>query len=183
MLLRKTRSESVASVTPKLFDRFPTPAAMARGDRASIQRCLKPLGLSNIRTKAIKAVSKRIADLHKGCVPNQIDALLDMPHVGRYTANALLCFAYGQRTPIVDSNVARVFNRAFNKRIPVELHKAESLWHLAYELLPEKSFKVYNWALLDLGALVCTPRAPKCGECPIKTVCHYRKVQLGRDWS
>ena len=141
MLLRKTKSESVAKISPTLFKKYPTPASMAGAKISSIERMLQPLGLSKIRSKAIRSVSSYIVDRNRGVVPRQLDELTRLPHVGRYTANALLCFAYGQRTPIVDSNIARIFKRAFKKRIPVELHKAEGLWRFAYQLLPDKSFK------------------------------------------
>lgn len=110
-------------------------------------------------------------------MPSELDKLLDLPYVGRYAANAVLCFAYGVRVPVVDSNVARVYSRVFDITPGAKrLSSAHALWDFAREVLPRKRIKEYNWALLDLGGTVCRARKPLCSECPVARICAFHSA-------
>ncbi len=98
-----------------------------------------------------------------------------LPGVGKYTAHAVATFAFDQPVPIVEANTSRVLARLFNLRIPIDSTAGRNaLWNYAAGLSPKKTSAAYNSALLDLGALVCLPRKPKCGICPVKTFCRAK---------
>lgn len=172
MLLRKTRASAVEKTIATLLGEYPTPGKMAQAGVEKVGKHIRPLGLHRIRGQALVAVSKEIVEQHGGKVHPDYSALLSLPHVGRYTANAVLCTAFGERCPMVDVNVVRVFNRVFGLPIPTEIHKAEDLWSFAEKLLPNDA-RSFNWALMDLGALICLHRSPKCPACPLKDLCKY----------
>jgi A/G-specific adenine glycosylase len=95
-----------------------------------------------------------------------------LPGIGKYTARAIASFAFDQSLPIVESNTARVLTRLFDFPESIDSHAGrEKLWQYSESLLPEENAGIYNSALIDLGALVCVPRKPKCGLCPVKKFC------------
>ena len=171
MLLRKTRAQRVDGIVRQLFSRYPDLSSLSEADVGELADLIRPLGLQNIRAKAILAAAERLVRDFGGQVPEDRSVLSDLPHVGRYAANAVLCFGFGQPRPIVDANVVRVLCRVFDREPPTEVHKDDDLWDLAAELVPEGRPREHNWALLDLGALICTPQNPRCRECPIVELC------------
>lgn len=171
MLLRKTRAESVEPIVTELFRCHPDLPSLAQADIAELEGLLRPLGLHRIRARAIMEVSRRLLAERGGQVPEDYEALLSLPHVGRYVANAVLLFAFGQPRPIVDANVVRLFERYFRIPRPIEVHKADPLWELAERLTPAEQPEAFAWGMLDLGAAVCTPRRPACGRCPLRHAC------------
>jgi len=101
-----------------------------------------------------------------------------LPGVGKYTAHAVATFAFDQPVPIVEANTSRVLARLFNLRIPIDSSSGQnSLWRYAASLVPRRSAAAHNSALLDLGALVCLPRKPKCGICPVKKFCRAKNPE------
>ncbi|OGC90135.1 MAG: hypothetical protein A2W25_11130 [candidate division Zixibacteria bacterium RBG_16_53_22] len=177
MLLRKTRAQQVETVFIKIQKLIPRPSKLSSFQKRKLKRLIKPLGLSNLRTNAIADASEEIASKHGGHIPSTLDDLLKIPHVGRYAASAILCFYYGKRAPILDANIARLYCRLFNINYPVEIHKAKHLWQLASEILPSKNIKLFNYCLLDFGALICTARNPRCDICPLNAKCSYFMAQ------
>jgi A/G-specific adenine glycosylase len=173
MLLRKTRAESVDSVMRKFFRLYSSIKKLAHVSVVDLENLLKPLGLQRTRARAIQRIANILAEQYQSRVPRDIDNLLKLPHVGRYAANAVLCFAFGERRSIVDGNIIRLFSRIFGMKKPVEIHKAENVWKFADTLLPSNRVKEFNWALLDLAALVCRPKSPDCVRCPISWCCLY----------
>lgn len=170
-LLRKTRAESVEGVLRRLVRRYPRVTSLARARRKDVSGLLRPLGLHRIRTAALLGTARTVVGKYGGRVPRREKDLLELPHIGRYSANAILCFAYGRSRAIVDSNVARIYHRVFGVAAPLEIHKADELWRFARSLLPRRRVQEFNWALLDLGGLICTARRPRCGECPARRMC------------
>jgi A/G-specific adenine glycosylase len=101
-----------------------------------------------------------------------------LPGVGKYTAHAVATFTFDQPVPIVEANTSRVLARLFNLRIPIDSASGQnSLWKYAASFVPRKSSAAYNSALLDLGALICLPRKPKCGICPVRKFCRAKSPQ------
>lgn len=171
MLLRKTRAESVEQVLPHLLSSFPDPSSFATAELETVEGILRPLGLHHIRAKALVQVSQVLVSKYGGSVPDKFEALMDLPHVGRYVANATLTFAFGQERPLVDGNFVRVFMRLFGTKRPVEVHKADDLWDLAADLVKGNEPKHFWWAALDHGSLICTRGTPRCSVCPLNQVC------------
>jgi A/G-specific adenine glycosylase len=175
MLLRKTKAESAEPVVRSVLAAYPTLEALRDADELQLAEQLRPIGLHRIRAKALKAVASELLECFGGVVPRDESALVALPHVGRYAANAILCFAFSKRTPVVDGNVVRVFSRMFEMRVPLEIHRADDIWAFAAELLPVRAFRNFNLALLDFGALVCKPRNPDHKNCPLNKICIFNR--------
>ncbi len=181
--LRKTGAAKVDAVVRELLRTAPTPAALAAMRRAQIARLIRPLGLQNVRAKAIHEIARTVIRDHGGRVPRDPEALRALPHIGRYMVNAIRTVAFHDPQPLVDANIMRILNRVFGKRPAVEIHKADRLWNFAAQLLPRgdpERGKALNWALVDFGALVCTARSPRCAQCPMRRGCPGGRRHLRR---
>jgi A/G-specific adenine glycosylase len=117
---------------------------------------------------------------HEGIIPADPTELRRLPGVGRYTAGAVASFAFERAAPAVDTNVARVLRRAFHPRTPVK-RLTQRVWSTAEQLVPRQGKRAwaFNQAIMELGALVCTARVAKCGECPVRSACATGKK---REW-
>lgn len=174
MLLRKTKASTVEDTLIELLSQYNNPENMLLAKVDSISKLIRPLGLHRIRAQAFMSVSEGLILNHGGNVPSDYTSLVKLPHVGRYTANAVLCTAFGKRCPMVDANVVRIFCRMFDLSKPNEVHKSEKLWSVAQTLIPSDA-KAFNWALIDLGALICFPKRPACSSCPLEYCCEHAK--------
>jgi A/G-specific adenine glycosylase len=174
VLLARTRADAVIPVVHALLARYPDAVSLARADQAALEEILKPLGLFRKRARALIPLAQQLVERHGGTVPLQLEALLALPYVGRYAANAYLCFGLGRRRPVVDANVARLLERYWGLAPwKGKLEHAEGHWTFAEALLPQESVQLYNWTLLDLGATVCKPRTPDCERCPLRAGCQW----------
>jgi A/G-specific adenine glycosylase len=177
MLLSRTRASAVEPVALELLSRFPDPPQLARAEPHEVERILYPLGLHHKRAQQLIRCAAELVKKFEGDVPRDTKLLMTLPYVGRYAASAVMCFGYGARSAIVDSNVARVWRRFFSLPLsPMRLSNANELWNVAQELLPYRHVRQFNWAILDLGALICVPRKPKCRVCPLKRYCDAHKT-------
>jgi A/G-specific adenine glycosylase len=131
------------------------------------------------RARNLQAAARTVASEHGGRVPDEVDALLELPGVGRYTAGALASIAFDRPAPIVDGNVARVLARLLDLALDVKSPAGQRLlWSEAEALAAGPAPGDLNQALMELGALVCTPRAPRCLLCPLRAEC--RALAAGR---
>uniref|UniRef100_Q027X1 Adenine DNA glycosylase n=1 Tax=Solibacter usitatus (strain Ellin6076) TaxID=234267 RepID=Q027X1_SOLUE len=174
LLLKKTAAPVVDRFLPAFLKRFPDFASLSRARHATLVRILQPLGLSDQRAGQLRALAQAISGSKDGCVPATRQDLLALPGVGEYTANSLLCVSFGQAVPVVDTNVARIVMRAFGiGHSRCEARRSPEIWGLAADItgnVPTRAVEV-NWALLDLGANVCTARTPRCRDCPVSSIC------------
>jgi A/G-specific adenine glycosylase len=116
-----------------------------------------------------------IVEKFGGKFPNDSDALKSLPGIGLYTANAIAVFAFDQSLPIVEANTGRVLSRLFNICAPIDSTSGRrKLWELSAKLVPEKSARDFQNAMMDLGALICTAHNPRCKICPVKKFCRAR---------
>jgi A/G-specific adenine glycosylase len=168
----------VARVIPRLetwLERWPTPAALAAAAPGDAVRAWERLGYPR-RALNLHAAAVAITERHGGVVPSDVDELLALPGIGHYTARAVAAFAYGKRHPVVDTNVRRVLARAIEGN--GEAGPASTTRDLAAmeAQLPtdEADARVFNAAVMELGAVICTARAPRCDACPIADRCAWR---------
>jgi A/G-specific adenine glycosylase len=173
VLLRQTKAADVVDVWRLLVAKYPTPAALAGARLDFLRRVLRPLGLNRQRAIALKQISQVIARDFRGRVPNKLNSLLSVPHVGLYAASALLCFKFGVPTPIVDSNILRVFGRLTGQDLGRDLRRSNHAWSLAWSILPSNRAEAHNYGLLDFSAQICRPKAPLCSQCPLRGSCWY----------
>jgi len=174
VMLQQTPVARVTPVWTAWVLRWPTPASMAASSQAEVLRAWGRLGYPR-RALRLHACATAIASDHGDVVPADIDTLLGLPGIGAYTARALACFAYGQRVPVVDTNVRRVVARAVHGT--AEVGPVSTTRDLAdvERLLPADtpSAAVFSAALMELGAVVCTARSPACARCPLRAQCRW----------
>jgi A/G-specific adenine glycosylase len=171
MLLRQTRAEMVAGIWPTFLARYPSASYIAAASVDELHELLWPLGLGVQRATALHEMAEALIGRHRSTVPNSIDALVLLPHVGLYAAHAVACFAFGRHVPVVDVNVMRVLARLRGEVVPRDNRRAAWAWSMAAEILPARGVREHNYGLLDFSAQVCTTRAPACCHCPLLPYC------------
>jgi A/G-specific adenine glycosylase len=168
----------VARVIPRLDEwltRWPTPAALAASSPGDAVRAWERLGYPR-RALNLHAAAVAITGKHGGIVPSGLDALLELPGVGAYTARAVAAFAYGERHPVVDTNVRRVLARAIDGQAeagPASTRRDLEAMDAQLPVEPAAA-RTFNAGAMELGAVVCTARAPRCDACPIADQCAWR---------
>lgn len=175
VLLQRTRAETVAGYWDTFFDRYPTWRALAGATVADIEKTLRPIGLSKQRAPRLQALAAALAN-SRGRFPTGQDAISELPGVGQYIGNAVMLFCHGTASPLIDVNMARVIERVFGSRRLVDIRHDAYLQALATEFVRHRDAEAVNWAMLDLAALVCRPRNPRCYICPLRSVCRYSRV-------
>jgi A/G-specific adenine glycosylase len=124
------------------------------------------------RARDLHRAARQIVATMGGVLPNDPDALRELPGMGRYTVGAVLSQAFDRRLPVLEANSRRVLSRLFGRTDDPRSGPGERwLWQTAEELLPTKRVGDFNQALMELGALICTPTAPRCDDCPLKADC------------
>jgi A/G-specific adenine glycosylase len=170
-MLQQTQVSTVIPYFQVFMKEYDSPTALAAASEQKVLKLWQGLGYYS-RARNLHAAAQRIVAEFGGKVPKTIDELQSLPGIGRYTAGAVASIAYGVRAPILDGNVARVLCRVDLVREDPRLRKTQiRLWKRAEEILPEVRVGDFNSALMELGAMVCTPRSPKCGECPVRKFC------------
>ncbi len=178
ILLRKTTRGQVVRVFGPFVKTFPNVKSLSIARITDIRNLIRPLGLENVRASSLARLAKCIVAKHCGKVPTSRDQLLQLPGVGPYIANAVMCMAYGKDESLVDTNAIRVIARVFSVRSRrSRIRDDPILWKIASDLLPRGRARDYNLSLLDLAASVCLPRRPKCFECPLLHLCDFGKRQ------
>nr|WP_249777244.1 A/G-specific adenine glycosylase [Arthrobacter sp. C9C5] len=173
-MLQQTPVVRVLPVWEEWLRRWPAPADLAREPAGEAVRSWGRLGYPR-RALRLHAAAAAIVDNHGGAVPGSYPELLELPGVGSYTAAAVAAFAFGRRETVVDTNIRRVHARLFTgTALPAPALTAGEM-RLAAQLLPDDGAASVRWnaAVMELGALVCTARAPKCGQCPVRGACAW----------
>lgn len=180
-MLQQTPVARVLGPWAEWMRRWPSPTALADAPVAEAIRAWGRLGYPR-RALRLHRAATVITDEHDGLIPSDIDALRALPGVGEYTAAAIATFAFGQRHAVTDVNVRRVLARAVAGRAQPAINPRVEL-AIAEQLLPRTTDRAVTWAAaaMELGALVCTSRNPKCGACPIANRCAWRAAGCPTD--
>jgi A/G-specific adenine glycosylase len=165
-MLQQTRVETVRGYYARWLEHFPTLKSLAEAPLDEVLKQWEGLGYYS-RARNFHRAAREVAERHGGRVPDEPTAFRALPGVGRYTAGAVMSIAFGRPEPIVDGNVRRVFARLTDDSSPAE----SRLWDLAERLVPGDRPGDLNQALMELGATLCTPRSPRCGDCPVREWC------------
>lgn len=161
-MLQQTRMEVVLGYFVRFLQRFPTLADLAQASDHEVMAAWSGLGYYR-RARMLRAGAEFVMTHFGGVIPRDADQLQRIPGIGRYTAGAIASVAFDERAPIVDGNVTRITARIFADENP---------WHYAQQLVSRaKSPRALNQGLMELGALVCTPRNPSCLICPVRRDC------------
>lgn len=171
IMLQQTQVDRVIPKYRQFLRTYPTLRALAAAPVEQVRQLWYPLGY-NIRPLRLHAIACESVARYRGRLPDSAEALRALPGIGRYTAGAVLSFAYGRDTAILDTNVRRVLTRVFlGPRRSARLRGDKTLWELAEALVPEGRGYDFNQALMDFGATRCTPSRPSCRGCPMGAFC------------
>jgi A/G-specific adenine glycosylase len=170
-MLQQTQVRTVIPYFHEFIRCWPTLRDLAGADEQAVLRAWQGLGYYS-RARNLLAAVRQIAQEHGGEIPRDVDTLLKLPGIGRYTAGAIASIAYDTPAPILDGNVTRVLCRLDAIRSdPRDRATLQLLWRRAADILPQQRAGDFNSALMELGATVCTPRSPQCLNCPICKSC------------
>jgi A/G-specific adenine glycosylase len=171
IMLQQTQVTTVLDYYARFLQRFPDVAALAAASLDDVLALWSGLGYYS-RARNLHRCAQVVVQAHGGAFPPSAAALMELPGIGRSTAAAIAAFCFGERVAILDGNVKRVLTRALGFDADLAVAANESaLWEQAQSLLPERDIERYTQGLMDLGATLCTTRAPRCEDCPLAAAC------------
>ncbi len=171
VMLQQTQVETVKGYYERFLKTYPTVDTLALGDDDTLMKLWEGLGYYS-RARNLKRAAYLLHTEYGGIMPTELGEIRKLPGIGPYTAGAVLSIAYGKAVPAVDGNVIRVYSRLFSVLEPVDTKEAkETINQIADALVHNGDPGSYNQALMELGAMVCTPRNPKCDTCPVSHCC------------
>lgn len=169
-LLKRTTSTAVKRVYPGFLEQFPSLIELNDAPVGEVEEALRPVGLYRQRAKGVKETARCLITNFGGEFPRTWEELMGVPHIGDYTAGCVLSFGHGIRAPAVDSNVERVLKRCFADVLGEDPSHREFL-DLSWTIVPLRDHALYNYGVIDLGALVCSYRGCKKDVCPVTKLC------------
>lgn len=178
IMLQQTRAEAVKPYYARFLADFPDVYALARAPLDAVFKRWEGLGYYS-RARNLHRAAQEIVTKYDGNLPRTREGLLRLPGIGAYAAGAIASIAFGERVPALDGNQARVLSRLYCLDAP--LKSPLDLYPLALSLVPESAPGDYNQALMDLGALVCLPKIPRCEACPLNGLCAARRAGRERE--
>lgn len=181
IMLQQTRVSTVIPYFERFVDRLPDVYALAEADEDTLLLLWQGLGYYS-RVMNLQKAARIIVEEYSGVIPSTSEALLKLPGIGPYTAGAVASIAFGEQAPAVDGNVLRVFARILES--DEDIQKAKTRKRIAEEVLarmPKERPGDFNQSLMELGALICLPQNPLCGECPVRGYCKARRNGTQRE--
>ncbi len=172
IMLRKTTARQVDRVFREFIRRFPTPSSLASAPEGEVEAVLRPLGIRS-RARALIEIARAIQEHHGGVVPSRRDELVRLPSVGDYVSGCVLSFCFGERVPLVDTNVMRVFTRLFGLWDASRAEREKEVRMRYLRILPDSRHREFHYAILDVSAAYCRPKDPRCDGCPLQRWCSY----------
>ena len=173
-MLQQTQVARVAEYYPRFLARFPTVERLARARPQAVREAWEGLGYY-ARASNLHALARVVSRDFAGELPDDPQKLIELPGVGRYTAGAVASFAYEKPVPAVDTNVARVIGRTFfgERGAGSGSIRQRQVWEAAAKIVPKNGKRAwtFNQAMMELGALVCVARKPRCPACPVRADC------------
>ncbi len=176
IMLHQTRVGRVLQAYPEFLRRFPSLRALAAAPRSDVVIAWRGMGYNN-RAVRIHRLAQQLLIRGNGRIPRTLQECRELPGVGKYTAHALLVSVYRMDLPVVDVNIRRLLSRLlWRMRTTADLRSEREIWTRAESLIPRG--RAYEWtqALMDIGATICTARAPKCPACPLAALCPSRSA-------
>ena len=171
IMLQQTQVETVKAYFERFLEHFPTVTDLAAANEQQVLRLWEGLGYYR-RARQLHAAARVIVEKHNGRFPTDFEDVLALPGIGRYTAGAILSIALDQRLPILEANTIRLFARLVALDVePTQSAAQQQLWAAAEQVLPRRRCGQFNQALMELGSTVCTPKSPRCDECPVAEFC------------
>jgi A/G-specific adenine glycosylase len=170
ILLQQTRADTVKRFYPRFIDLYPSWRSLSKTNMESLEQLLHPLGLSRHKARVLYELANH-ANENDGHLPGSRTELQSLLGIGHYTASVILNICHASPEPFLDTNMSRVLGRYFGSARQSDIRRDAQAHELARIVLPKNYVKEYNWAVLDLAALVCKARNPTHLNCPIKNKC------------
>jgi len=178
IMAQQTQVNTVIPYFERWMKRFPTIEDLSQASLQEVLVAWEGLGYYQ-RARNLHLAARKIMLEYAGELPVNVEDLIRLPGIGRYSAGAIASIAFDQDEPALDGNIRRVLSRLFDVSEPINTSAAEKrLWQLAADHLPTRMAGTYNQALMELGALVCIPRSPDCSQCPLAQFCQARLLGL-----
>jgi A/G-specific adenine glycosylase len=178
VMLQQTTVAAVIPFFERFLRAFPRLPDLAAASEQEVLRQWEGLGYYR-RARDLHRAARHLATQHRGVIPDDPNVACELPGMGRYTIGAVLSQAFDRRLPVLEANSLRALCRLFGRTDDPRRGPAQRwLWQVAEDLLPARGAGDFNQALMELGALVCTPTAPRCGECPLANDCVARRLAL-----
>ena len=173
-ILRRTTSKAADRIFIYLIRKYPSIHQLAIASKKELAKDLKPIGLYHQRSTGLIQAAKFIEEIYSGVIPKSLYELIRVPHIGDYAASCILSFGMGVPVPVVDSNVIRVISRVFRDEVGARPSVKEVIKFLS-DFIPQKDHDLFNYGIIDLGALICTYRS--CGQdrCPFVNICDFKR--------
>ena len=171
VLSHRTKDEVTAAASSRLFEKFPNVKSLSKANTRTVARLIKPVGFYNTKARTVKKISKILLDKYGGEVPRNMDQLLELPSVGRKTANCVFVYAFKTPAIPVDTHVHRIFNRlgVVKTKTPDETEKELT------RLADRSDWLPLNEVFVRFGKTICKPIGPHCADCPLNDRCKYYK--------
>jgi A/G-specific adenine glycosylase len=174
IMLQQTQVDRVLPKYYEWLEKYPSLVVLAEAEPAEVTETWRPLGY-NIRPRRLQWIAQQAVAKHDGKLPSDRETLLSFKGIGEYTVGAIRSFAFREREPILDTNVARVLYRIFVGKGDPKAHAMKKrLWALSASVLPHKNVFDFNQALMDFGATHCSARKPKCERCAMRSFCRWQ---------
>ena len=171
IMLQQTQVATVIPYYQNFLKSFPTVRHLAKAHLSKVLKVWEGLGYYS-RARNLHRASQIVLNRFRGIIPDNLTDLLSLPGIGRSTAGAILSFAFQKEAPILDGNAKRVISRLVAvSDNPVKGKTEVLLWHLSESLIPKGDASSFNQGLMDLGATTCTPKEPRCSQCPLRDLC------------
>jgi A/G-specific adenine glycosylase len=180
VMLQQTQVATVVEYFARFVAAFPNVRGLAAANEQQIFRLWEGLGYYR-RASQLHAAAKQIVAQYDGLFPDQVDQLLNLPGIGRYTAGAIASIAFNRRAPILEANTIRLIARLVGYRDdPRRASGQRILWQVAETILPHRNVGQFNQALMEVGSLICTPTEPNCPQCPLSPLCEANRFGMQR---
>lgn len=171
ILSQRTRDENTSRAAEQLFARFPTAETLAKAPLKSVERLIRPAGFYRVKARKIREVADAIVRRHRGYVPRDLESLLELPLVGRKTANCVLVYGFGEPAIPVDTHVHRIANRLgiAKSKTPTQTEKQLTRY------FDRKHWIEVNELMVRFGKMICKPIRPRCNICRLTQQCKWYK--------
>ncbi len=171
IMLQQTQVVTVLPYFERWMKLFPTVQKLAAADQDEVLKAWEGLGYYS-RARNLHKAAQQICKEHHGKIPQTADELRTLPGIGPYTCGAILSIAFNKETPILDGNVVRLLTRLYDvAQSPTDTQVKKELWRLSETLIPHGNARDFNQAMMEFGALHCTPKNPSCESCPLQGSC------------
>ena len=173
ILLTRTKAKQVAPIFIEFIKKYPCIETFIESKIKDLQNLISSLGLL-YRAQKLENLKTQLKSDFDNRIPDNLVELKSLSGIGDYAANAILCFGFEIRRPILDSNFIRIYRRVFEVNPKTKTAKTDKfLWQFAEDLLPEIDYVTFNYGVLDIGGNFCLSRNPKCKECPVNKICLF----------